>query len=80
MPVSLVPGLLFGPVASFLFILGNAVVIIGLFPAHLVWTVNAVLKYATHESLKLELLFTISSWRFIFIFLFPIYLNLCCFS
>ncbi|CAN6478492.1 unnamed protein product [Victoria cruziana] len=37
-------GLLFGPVASFLFVLGNCGVIVALFPAQVVWTVNAVIK------------------------------------
>ncbi|XP_031493429.1 uncharacterized membrane protein At3g27390 isoform X2 [Nymphaea colorata] len=69
-------GLLFGPVASFLFILGNAVVIIGLFPAHLVWTVNAVLKYAIHESLKLELLFTISTLKVVILLALPVVFSL----
>ncbi|GAA0182219.1 hypothetical protein LIER_30340 [Lithospermum erythrorhizon] len=42
-----IKSIVFGPVAALILIVGNVGVILGLFPAHVVWTINALFK--THR-------------------------------
>ncbi|KAK8940836.1 hypothetical protein KSP39_PZI009983 [Platanthera zijinensis] len=53
-------GLLVGPVAGLLLILGNIGVILGLFPAHVAWTVYSLLKTCRiNAALKFAILFAL---------------------
>lgn len=52
-------GLIVGPVAGLTLIAGNVGVILGLFPAHVTWTVYAVAKY------KFKLYFSYSPAKFV---------------
>ncbi|KAI9089257.1 hypothetical protein K1719_029536 [Acacia pycnantha] len=45
-----IKGLLVGPVAALLLIVGNVSVILGLFPAHVTWTVYTLLKINTFDT------------------------------
>lgn len=44
-PLSTVAGLLVGPIAGLTLIIGNVVVILGLFPSHVAWTIYTLVKY-----------------------------------
>ncbi|CAK9166483.1 unnamed protein product [Ilex paraguariensis] len=57
---SLVAGLLVGPIAALIVIIGNVGVILGLFPAHVVWTVYTLVKTDRFDGpLKVALLFAL---------------------